>query len=210
MEILYSDNHIVVCIKPIGVLSQADMGGGESMLTMLKDIFGGEIYPLHRLDKGVSGVMVYARTKLAASELSRDIAEHRFKKEYLAVVNGTPEPSGEMVDLLFKDSKKNKSFVVNRIRKGVKEARLTYDLIKSDGEKSLVKILLDTGRTHQIRVQFSSRKMPLLGDKKYGGNDEYKNIALFSYKLTFNHPKTKEPLVFIADESEFIDTYMKR
>lgn len=208
MDILYSDNHIVVCIKPSGILSQADSNGGESMITKLSDMFGCEIYPLHRLDKGVSGVMVFAKTKLAASELSRDIAEHRFQKEYLAVVKGEPEPSGEMVDLLFKDSRKNKSFVVKSKRKGVKEASLEYVLLKTDGQKSLVRVLLHTGRTHQIRVQFASRKMPLLGDKKYGGDASCDNIALLSYRLTFNHPKTKEEMIFTADDSVFINKFI--
>lgn len=209
MKILYSDDYIVVCIKPVGVLSQADMNGGESMITELSNMFGCEIYPLHRLDKGVAGVMVYAKTKFAAAELSKDIAEHRFKKEYLAVVKGMPDQSGEMVDLLFKDSKKNKSYVVNRMRKGVKEAKLEYTLLYTDGQRSLVRILLHTGRTHQIRVQFSSRKMPLLGDRKYGGSNDYQNIALLSYRLTFKHPKTKEEMIFTADEQEFINMYMK-
>lgn len=208
MKILFSDEHIVVCVKPVGILSQADLNGGESMLSTLSSLYGCEIYPLHRLDKGVSGVMVYAKTKFAASKLSQDIAEHRFKKEYLAVVNGLPNENGEMVDLLFKDSRKNKSFVVKRMRKGVKEARLSYWLIKSLGEKSLVRILLHTGRTHQIRVQFASRKMPLLGDKKYGDNTEYNNIALLSYRLVFNHPKTDQELVFTVDDSEFLNTYI--
>lgn len=207
MQVLYSDNHIVVCVKPIGVLSQADIGGGESMVSLLSDMFSCEIYPLHRLDKGVSGVMIFAKTKLAASELSRDIAEHRLKKEYLAVVSGIPDESGEMVDLLFKDSKKNKSFVVNRPRKGVKEAKLSYWRVKTNNEKSLVRVLLHTGRTHQIRVQFSSRKMPLLGDKKYGGDSEFENIALLSYRITFNHPKTKQEMVFTTDDNEFINEF---
>ena len=208
MKILYSDDYIVVCIKPVGVLSQEDSNGGKSMITELSALYSCEIYPLHRLDKGVSGVMVYAKNKFAASELSRDIAEHRFKKEYLAVVNGTPDQSGEMVDLLFKDSRKNKSFVVKSMRKGVKEARLSYWCLKTSGDKSVVRVLLHTGRTHQIRVQFASRKMPLLGDKKYGGDVNYNDIALLSYRLTFAHPKTKEELVFVADDSEFLNTYI--
>ena len=208
MQVLYSDNYIVVCVKPIGILSQADSSGGESMVSLLSNMYNCEIYPLHRLDKGVSGVMVFAKTKFAAAELSRDIAEHKLKKEYLAIINGLPDERGEMVDLLFKDSRKNKSFVVNRSRKGVKEAKLSYWRIKTDGQKSLVRVLLHTGRTHQIRVQFASRKMPLLGDRKYGGNTDYENIALLSYRLTFNHPKTKEEMVFSAEESEFINTYM--
>lgn len=209
MDILYSDDYIVVCVKPVGILSQADSSGGMSMITELSKTCGCEIYPLHRLDKGVTGVMVYAKTKLAAGQLSRDIAEHRFKKEYLAVINGIPDEKGEMVDLLFKDSRKNKSFVVNRMRKGVKEAKLEFERLKTDGQKSLVRVLLHTGRTHQIRVQFSSRKMSLLGDKKYGSTADYENIALMSYRLTFDHPKTKEKMIFTADDNEFINTFMK-
>ncbi len=208
MKILYSDDYIVVCIKPVGILSQSDSNGGKSMITELSALYGCEIFPLHRLDKGVSGVMVYAKTKFAAAELSRDIAEHRFKKEYIAVVNGLPDESGEMVDLLFKDSRKNKSFVVKSMRKGVKEARLSYWRITTDENKGVVMVLLHTGRTHQIRVQFASRKMPLLGDKKYGGDTDYNNIALLSYRLTFNHPKTKEEMIFTADDGEFINTFM--
>ncbi|MBO5211753.1 MAG: RluA family pseudouridine synthase [Clostridia bacterium] len=209
MDILYSDDYIVVCVKPVGILSQADSSGGMSMITELSKTYGCEIYPLHRLDKGVTGVMVYAKTKLAAGQLSRDIAEHRFKKEYLAVINGIPDEKGEMVDLLFKDSRKNKSFVVNRMRKGVKEAKLEFERLKTDGQKSLVRVLLHTGRTHQIRVQFSSRKMSLLGDKKYGSTADYENIALMSYRLTFDHPKTKEKMIFTADDNEFINTFMR-
>ncbi len=205
MEILYSDEYIVVCIKPVGILSQADSSGGESMITELSKMYGCEIYPLHRLDKGVSGVMVYAKTKFAAAKLSCDIAEHRFKKEYLAVVHGIIDGSGEMVDLLFKDSRKNKSFVVKSMRKGVKEARLSYEALKTNENCSLVRVLLHTGRTHQIRVQFASRKMPLLGDKKYGAADNFENIALLSYRLTFTHPKTGKEMVFTADDSEFTD-----
>lgn len=208
MRVLYSDDYIVVCIKPTGMLSQADSNGEKSMITELSDMFGCEIFPLHRLDKGVSGIMVYAKTKFAASVLSRDIAEHDFKKEYLAVVSGLPDEKGEMVDLLFKDSRKNKSFIVKSMRKGVKSAKLEYERMKTDGQKSLVRVLLHTGRTHQIRVQFASRKMPLLGDKKYGGDASYNNIALLSYRLTFKHPKTKEELSFTADDSEFLNTYI--
>ena len=208
VEILYNDSHIVVCIKPVGILSQSDSSGGESMISKLSDIYGCEIYPLHRLDKGVSGVMVYAKNKFAAGQLSRDIAEHNFKKEYLAVVNGLPDEKGEMVDLLFKDSRKNKTYVVNRMRKGVKDAKLEYERLETDGQKSLVRVLLHTGRTHQIRVQFASRKMALLGDKKYGGNSEFNNIALMSYRLTFNHPKTKQEMAFTADTNVFVDTFI--
>ena len=201
MKILFEDKYIIVCLKPVGIISQEDSQGAESMISKLRDHTNGEIFPLHRLDRDVGGVMVFAKHKKAAAVLSGDIAEHKFKKEYMAIVHGKPEENqGQMRDLLFKDSRKNKSFVVNRMRKGVKEALLDYSVTDSfvrDGEEySLVKILLHTGRTHQIRVQFSSRKMPLAGDRKYGGNDNFKNIALWSYSITFNHPKTHEEMNF--------------
>lgn len=209
MKILYSDEHIVVCIKPVGLLSQSDEKDNENMISLLSEMYGCEIYPLHRLDKGVSGVMVYAKTKFAAAKLSRDIAEHSFKKEYLAAVHGVCDGTGDMCDLLFKDSRKNKSYVVKRMRKGVREARLSYETLKSYSEKSLVRVHLHTGRTHQIRVQFASRKMPLLGDKKYGAADEYENIGLLSYCITFYHPKTNEEMIFKADEGEFVSLFMR-
>lgn len=197
MKIFYEDEAVIVCIKPRGVLSQANSGGGESMITLLSDYTNTEIYPLHRLDREVGGVMVYAKTKQAAANISKQITERSFEKEYIALIHGEPiEKSGEMRDLLFKDSRKNKSYVVKRERKGVKLALLDYSVIDTNSNYSLVSIQLKTGRTHQIRVQFASRKMPLAGDKKYGANDEIKNIGLWSYKIAFNHPKTRERLVF--------------
>ena len=198
-EILYEDPQLVVCIKPVGVLSQGDQG--ESMVSLLAQVCGSPIYPLHRLDREVSGVMVYAKTKEAAAFLSHQISERRLKKEYLALVHGAPaEAQGEMCDLLFKDSGKNKSFVVKRMRKGVKDAKLEYRVLESkslEGELfSKVHIRLHTGRTHQIRVQFSSRQMPLAGDKKYGAKDGFDSICLWSHRLTFPHPKTKKVLSF--------------
>ncbi len=209
MKILYNDNDIAVTIKPVGLLSQADANGGESVISYLQGLYNSEIYPLHRLDKGVSGVMVYAKNKAAAAKLSTDIAEHRFIKEYLAVVHGEISDSGEMKDLLFKDGRKNKSYVVNRMRSGVKEASLSYKSLKTDGKLSLVRVLLHTGRTHQIRVQFSSRKMPLAGDRKYGANDEFKDIGLMSYRIAFKHPKTGEKMEFVADCNDFISKYFE-
>lgn len=209
MRVLYSDNDIAVIVKPVGLLSQADANGGESAVSLLSEMFACEIYPLHRLDKQVSGVMVYAKNKAAAAKLSADIAEHRFVKEYLAVVHGTPDGRGEMCDLLFKDSRKGKSYVVKRMRKGVKEAFLEYECLKTDNELSLVKVLLHTGRTHQIRVQFASRKMPLAGDRKYGSNDEFKDIGLMSSGISFGHPKNNEKMEFTAEASEFISKYFK-
>jgi 23S rRNA pseudouridine1911/1915/1917 synthase len=158
---------------------------------------GAELFAVHRLDREVSGVMVYAKTPTAAAELSRQVADRSFKKEYLALVEGVPEePSATLSDLLFKDSRKNKSFVVNRKRAGVKEAKLSYETVGDRDGKSLVKIELHTGRTHQIRVQFSSRKMPVLGDGKYGSSVREKEIALASYRIKFKHPRTKESMEF--------------
>lgn len=207
MEILFEDSAVIVAIKPRGVLSQSDKNGGESMVTRLCEHTGGEIFPVHRLDKETGGVMVYAKTKKAAASLSRDISKHRFYKEYLALVHGVPQnKSGTLCDLLFHDKAKNKSYVVKRERKGVKKAELYYEVLQSreeDGEKySLLRVILHTGRTHQIRVQFGSRKMPLAGDRKYGGQDGYKNLGLLSAKLKFFHPETGEELEFTVPEPD--------
>ena len=209
MEILYEDPSVIVCIKPRGVSSQADKNGGESMVTILSEHTGGEIYPVHRLDKETGGVMVYAKTQKAAAKLSRDISEHRFYKEYLAILHGVPEEnSGTLCDLLFHDRAKNKSYVAKRERKGVKKAELYYEVLEikeKDGEKySLLRVVLHTGRTHQIRVQLAHRKMPLLGDRKYGAKDGEKNLGLWAAKLKFTHPETGETLEFTA-ETDFIN-----
>ncbi len=213
MEILFEDGYIIVCIKPCGVLSQSDSRGGESMITLLEEKSSTSVYPLHRLDREVGGIMVYAKTKFAAAVLSKDIADNNFKKEYLALVHGAPQtPDGEMEDFLFKDSSKNKVFVVKKERKGVKKASLEYTTLCTKeylGKNlSVVKILLHTGRTHQIRVQFASRKMSLIGDRKYGARDSFKEIGLWSYKLTFNHPKTKEKLSFCAEPQNIIKNFL--
>ena len=192
MEILYSDKHLAVCVKPVGLDSEAEVPAA------LKTALGGEIYPIHRLDKNVGGVMVYARTKAAAASLSRQIQDGTMVKEYVAQVHGTPPESGDWTDLLFKDSRKNKVFVVNRKRAGVKEARLSYQLLKA-GADSLVKIRLFTGRTHQIRVQFASRKFPLLGDHKYGARDELGAPRLFCCCLTFFHKGTQVQFSALPD-----------
>jgi len=178
MEILYSDPHIAVCVKPVGLNSEADVPAA------LKDEFGGDFYTVHRLDQNVGGVMVYARNKEAAAELSRAIQSGDMVKEYLALVHGTPPDSGLLEDLLWKDSSKNKVFIVKRERKGVKKAKLEYKTLRP-GENSLVRIRLHTGRSHQIRVQFASRGFPLLGDHKYGARDGFSAPYLFSCKLTF-------------------------
>ena len=178
MEILYSDKDIAVCIKPVGLDSEAEVPAA------LKEQLGGEIFPIHRLDKNVGGVMVYARTKQAAAALSKAVQEGTMVKEYVAMVHGTPTESGDWTDLLFKDSSKNKVFVVKKERKGVKKARLEFKTLRA-GEESLVRIRLHTGRSHQIRVQFSSRGFPLVGDHKYGSRDDKKEPMLFSCCITF-------------------------
>lgn len=205
MEILYEDSSVIVAVKPRGVLSQSDKDGGESMVTRLCEHTGGEIFPVHRLDKETGGVMVYAKTKKAAASLSRDISEHRFYKEYLALVHGVPkENSGTLCDLLFHDKAKNKSYAVKRERKGVKKAELYYEVLEAkekDGEKySLLSVVLHTGRTHQIRVQFAARKMPLAGDRKYGAQDNEKKLGLWAAKIKFTHPETGQKLEFSAQE----------
>lgn len=209
MKIVFEDKNIVICIKPEGMLSQSDNDGGESAVSRLQALTGGEIYPVHRLDRTTMGLMVFAKTARAASALSRDIAEHRFNKRYIALVHGRPQESrGEMQDLLFFDRRKNKSFVVKKERAGVKKAVLDYVLLNFGetpcGTVSGLEIMLQTGRTHQIRVQCASRGMPLLGDRRYGAQDEFKKIALCAFSLEFPHPESGETLKFdIRDTAEF-------
>ena len=171
MEILYQDKQIVVCVKPVGMDSEHDV----------PQALEGEIFPIHRLDKNVGGVMVYARTKAAAAALSKAVQDGSLVKEYVAMVHGTPPESGDWTDFLFKDSAKNKVFVVKKERKGVKKARLEFVRL---GE-NLVRIRLHTGRSHQIRVQFASRGFPLVGDHKYGSKDDATAPMLFSCCITF-------------------------
>ena len=193
--VLYQDKHIAVCVKPVGVPSE-----GEGMPQLLAEQLGGkEVFCVHRLDTAVGGVMVYALSKTAAASLSRQVAERRLDKTYLAVCAGCPEPAeGEMMDLLFKDARSNRSFVVTRPRKGVKDAKLDYCLLQKAAEGSLVRVHLHTGRTHQIRVQFASRQLPLLGDGKYGSRQKGCTIALWSHQLRFTHPFSGETLCFSA------------
>jgi len=178
MNILYSDKNIAVCVKPVGLDSE------HALPDALKEALGGEIFPIHRLDQNVGGVMVFARTKAAAAELSRAIQDGAMVKEYLAMIHGVPEKQGDWTDYLFKDSRKNKVFVVKKERKGVKMARLEYIRL-TDGNPATVRVRLHTGRSHQIRVQFASRGFPLLGDHKYGARDDLTAPRLFSCRITF-------------------------
>lgn len=195
-DVLYQDKDLVVCRKAPGLLSEGE--GPDSLVTLLSQQCGGPVYPVHRLDRGAAGLMVFARSQASAAALSRAVQEKRLNKEYFALVSGVPAPAaGEMTDFLFKDSQKGKVFAVKRPRKGVREARLTYRTLWSGGAEpvSLVRIRLDTGRTHQIRVQFSSRGMPLLGDGKYGSRVKGE-LALFSCALGFPHPVTGQRMEF--------------
>ena len=193
IQILKLERSYALCVKPVGVLSEE-----PGMPALLREQLGGEWYCVHRLDKAVGGVMVYARTRKAAAVLSAAVAEREMKKEYLAVCQGAPEPpAGTMEDLLFKDSGKNKAFVVKRERKGVKPARLSYETLAAGAESALVHVTLDTGRFHQIRVQFASRKHPLLGDRRYGGPTA-QQLGLWSWRLTIPDPDTGKPVTACA------------
>ena len=203
ISVLFEDAHILVAVKPPMLVCEST-AKKDGLADLLSEQTGGYIGTVHRLDRGVGGVMVYAKTPAAAAKLSAAVAARELKKEYLAVVRGAPEPEmGEMRDLLFHDRRQNKTFVVERQRAGVKEAILEYDtvdrLTTARGEEcSLVHVLLHTGRTHQIRVQFASRGHTLLGDGKYGARGDNRPIALFAKRLTFLHPVTQKPMQFEA------------
>lgn len=210
IDILYEDECLLVCLKPVGVLSQPDStGSGEDMLSLLREQLsardGKEPYIglVHRLDRGVGGVMVFAKRQDIAGALSTAVANRTLIKQYLSVVHGKPQDKGGIwKDFLYKDAAKNKTFVVDRQRKGVKEASLSYATLATAetpaGECSLLQIRLHTGRTHQIRVQCSSRGLPLVGDGKYGARDHGLPIGLWSYRLTFAHPRKKGKTVDVA------------
>ena len=173
-ETLFCDENIVVCVKPVGVDSEHE----------LPQMLGDEIYTLHRLDKNVGGVMIYAKNKATAAKFSKLIQDGQLIKEYVAMVHGTPPEKGDWEDLLFKDSRKNKVFVVKKQRAGVKSARLEFKRL-TEGECSLVRVRLHTGRSHQIRVQFSSRGFPLVGDHKYGSRATETEPMLYSCRMEF-------------------------
>ena len=192
-EIIYKDEALIVCLKLPGLDSQ------EGMCSLLREQLGGEVFCVHRLDREVGGLMVYARSSAAAAALSAAISGQQFSKEYLAVTGGCPEaPEGLMRDLLYRDASKNKSYVVKRQRRGVRQAELEYRLLERAGENCLLKVRLHTGRSHQIRVQFASRGLPLLGDAKYGSKERRCNIALWSCRLAFSHPVNGKTMEFSA------------
>ena len=204
MEVLFEDKNLIVAIKERGPLSE-EHESRPNMVRSLKEVTGGEIYPVHRLDKDVGGVMVYAKTKSAAASLSAQAGDRTMKKTYLAILHGKPqEESGTLEDLLFFDKGKNKSFVVKKERRGVKKALLNYRVISQKDGNALTEVELLTGRTHQIRVQFASRKMPLFGDRRYGAKDESRIIALWSKEISFLHPVTKERMTFCKLSEEEI------
>ncbi len=189
IPILFQDKALVVCLKPPGVLSQD--GPGQALPSLLREQLGCGIYPVHRLDREAGGVMVYAKTSRAAGALSAAMSQGTFRKEYFCIVRGHPDPEeGIYRDLLLHDRTRNKSFVVQRMRGGVREASLEYQVLAEKGGLSLVLVRLHTGRTHQIRVQFASRGMPLAGDGKYGGGSG--GMALWSCSLAFLHPSGKQ------------------
>lgn len=194
IPILYKDGAVAVCVKPPGADSERDM---PTLLKAQLDV--PEVLCVHRLDRDVGGVMVYALGKEAAAALSRGIGGRDFRKEYLAVVHGEIEPEADTLrDLLFHDRTKNKSFVVKRKRTGVKEAELSYRVCSAAEGLTLLSVHLHTGRTHQIRVQFAFRRHPLVGDAKYGNPRRDCGIALFSRALGFRHPVTGEAMHFTA------------
>lgn len=201
INIIYEDNHLLVVEKPINIPVQEDSSKDLDFLTMLKDFIKkrdnkpGNVYLglVHRLDRPVGGIMVFAKTSKCASRLSEQVRNRTFKKTYYAIVEGKLDEKGTLIDKLLKDTKNN----IVRVDKNGKESILDYELVEYKDNLSLVKINLKTGRSHQIRVQFSSREHALYGDQKYNSKAKVgEQIALFSNSITFNHPTTKENLTF--------------
>lgn len=203
MELIYTDKDIVVCVKPPRVLSTDESGGLPELIREALGDPKADVRTVHRLDRVVSGLMVLARSAKAASELSRQIREDEFDKEYLAVVHGRPvDARGTYRDLLLRNKPERKTYVVQEPGKGVQEAILDYELLQTTEELSRVRIHLQTGRTHQIRAQFSSRGLPLVGDRKYSLLEDNCEIALWSHKIGFTHPMTGKRMVFSKEPPE--------
>lgn len=200
MDILYHDDAIVVCVKPPRVLSTDEPGGMPELVRQALNLPSHQVRTVHRLDRVVSGLMVLAVTPEAASELSRQIREDRFQKEYLAVIHGCPEEkAGTLQDLLLRNKQERKTYIVSQPGKGVQEAILHYQVLSSRENLTKVRIQLVTGRTHQIRAQFSGRGLPLVGDRKYSLLEDNCEIALWSYRLGFCHPATGKPMEFTLE-----------
>lgn len=210
IKVIYEDNHLLVVEKPVNVLSQGDDTNDKDMVNLLKDYIKvkynkpGNVFIglVHRLDRPVGGIMVFAKTSKAASRLSEQVRNKSFKKTYRAVLNGNMrKDSDTLKDYLYKNKKTNMVSVVNKNHKDAKDAELSYETIAKNEKFSMVQVDLKTGRPHQIRVQFSSRKHPLFGDQRYGQdvNKKGDQIALWSYKIEITHPTTKEKMEFICE-----------
>ena len=203
MELVYVDDDILVCLKPARVLSTDEPGGVPDLVREALGEREADVRTVHRLDRVVSGLMVLARNAKSASELSRQIRDNEFEKEYLAVIHGRPQAdSGTLRDLLGRDKARKMTYVAQEPAKGVQEAILDYQVLNTAPEMSRVQIRLHTGRTHQIRVQFASRGMPLMGERKYSELNDPCEIALWSYRIGFTHPKTGERMEFTHNPPE--------
>ena len=203
MELIYQDEDILVCVKPARVLSTDEPGGVPELVRQELGDPDADVRTVHRLDRVVSGLMVLARTAQAASELSRQIRDNEFEKEYLAITHGTPQAeSGRFYDLLARDKARKMTFVSKQEGKGVQPAALQYKVLQKTDGLSRVRIKLETGRTHQIRVQFASRGLPLVGERKYSTREDPCEIALWSYRLAFIHPKNGEKMEFVLEPPE--------
>lgn len=200
MELIYHDDAIVVCLKPQRVLSTDEPGGVPELVRQALGDENADVRTVHRLDRVVGGLMVLARSATAASELSRQIRENEFEKEYLAVIHGALDnAAGRLQDLLARDKARKMTMVVQGEGKGVQPASLSYRVLAQNNGLSRVRIQLETGRTHQIRVQFASRGMPLVGERKYSTLEDNCEIALWSYRLAFTHPQTGEQMEFVQE-----------
>ena len=203
MDIIYQDKDILVCVKPSGVLSTDEPGGLPELVRQELGDPNANVRTVHRLDRTVSGLMVLARRSKAASELSRQIREGEFQKEYMAVIHGKPEEkSGMLRDLLLRNKQERKTYIVAEPGKDVQEAILEYRVVNETEDLTRVRIQLHTGRTHQIRAQFSGRNLPLVGDRKYGIPEDDCAIALWSYRLAFKHPYSGMPMEFVLAPPE--------
>lgn len=203
MELIYQDKDIIVCVKPAGVLSTDEPGGVPDLVRQALGDPNANVRTVHRLDQTVSGLMVLARRSKAAAELSRQIREGEFQKEYVAVLHGSPEEDrAELRDLLWRNKQERKTYVVSEPAKDVQEAVLEYRVLNRIEDMTRVQIRLHTGRTHQIRAQFSGRGLPLVGDRKYGAAQDDCEIALWSYRLAFRHPYSGQTMEFILEPPE--------